>query len=82
MTDLGVGLRRRLWMMALGVGIVAVSAQVSATIPGSAVPQSAQTLAVLVVDAFLGARDGALSLTAYLVVGGMGVPVFADGASG
>jgi len=69
-------------MMILGVLAVALSARVSATLPGSTVPQSAQTLAVLVVGGLLGARDGSLALVAYLLVGGAGVPVFADGASG
>ena len=40
------------------------------------------TAAVLVVGSLLGARDGALTLTAYLIVGGIGVPVFAGGGSG
>ena len=62
--------------------MVAVSARVSATIPGVGVPQSAQTLAVLVVGALLGARDGTLSLAAYLIIGGIGIPVFADGGAG
>ena len=76
------GWLRRLSLMALGVVAVAVSARVTATIPGVGVPQSAQTLAVLVVGALLGARDGSLSLAAYLIVGGIGVPVFAEGGSG
>ena len=81
-SDPSAGWLRRLSLMALGVVAVAVSARVSATIPGVGVPQSAQTLAVLVVGAVLGARDGSLSLAAYLIVGGIGVPVFAEGGSG
>ena len=80
--DPGAQWLRRLSLMALGVVAVAVSARVTATIPGVAVPQSAQTLAVLVVGAVLGARDGSLSVAAYLIVGGMGVPVFSEGGSG
>ncbi len=67
---------------ALSVGLIAVSARVSATIPGTSVPQSAQTLGVVLVGAFLGARAGAFALVLYLLAGGVGVPVFADGASG
>ena len=73
---------RRLLLVAVGVVVVSVSARLSATIPGSTVPQSAQTLAVLVVGSLLGARDGALALMAYLILGGVGVPVFAEGGSG
>jgi len=72
----------RLAMVSAGVLAVALSARLAVTIPGSSVPQSAQTLAVLLVGALLGARDGGLTLTAYLVLGGLGLPVFADGASG
>ena len=39
-------------------------------------------LAVVVVGAWLGPRDGALALALYVVVGALGVPVFADGAGG
>jgi biotin transport system substrate-specific component len=55
---------------------------VAATVPGSSVPQSAQTLVVLLVGALLGARLGAATLVAWLLVGGLGAPVFAGGASG
>jgi len=76
------GWLRRLSLVAVGVATVAISARVTATIPGVGVPQSAQTLAVLLVGAVFGARDGSLSLATYLILGGMGAPVFAEGASG
>ena len=66
----------------LAVLAVAVSARVSVPIPGSPVPQSLQTLAVLLVGFFLGGRDGTVALAIYLLVGGAGAPVFADGAAG
>lgn len=72
----------RLALVALGVLAVALSSRVTATVPGSSVPQSAQTLVVLLVGALLGARSGAATLVAWLLVGGLGGPVFADGASG
>ena len=61
---------------------VAVSARFDFAIPGSPVPQSAQTLAVLCVGAGLGATSGALALMVYLVGGLLGAPAFAGGASG
>lgn len=68
--------------MAVAVLAVALAAQVSVPVPGSPVPQSLQTLAVVLAGACLGPRMGALALTAYMVLGGAGVPVFADGAGG
>jgi biotin transport system substrate-specific component len=70
------------WPVVLGVLGVVLCARVTFPVPGSAVPQSAQTLGVLVVGALLGARNGTLALAGYLVLGGVGLPVFADGASG
>ena len=49
---------RSLGKYVLAVCSVAVAARVSAAMPGTSVPQSAQTLAVVLVGAFLGARDG------------------------
>ncbi len=72
---------RPLWI-AVGIAAVALSARLAVPVPGSGVPQSAQTLAVLLVGAFLGARDGALALTSYVLLGALGLPVFSDGASG
>lgn len=61
---------------------IAVAARVSAPVPGSEVPQSAQTLAVVLVGALLGSRLGALTLAAYVLVGALGLPVFSDGGAG
>ena len=73
---------RDLGRLVLGMVLVALSAQVSVPVPGTPVPQSLQTLAVVVVGAWLGPRDGALALALYVVVGAAGLPVFADGAGG
>ena len=66
----------------VGAAVVAAGAHGSVPVPGSPVPQSAQTLAVVLVGAFLGPRLGAASLLLYLALGAAGAPVFADGASG
>ncbi|MEX2527070.1 MAG: biotin transporter BioY [Gemmatimonadota bacterium] len=65
-----------------GVLAVAVSAQLSVPVPGSLVPQSLQTLAVVAVGGVLGWRRGVAALLLYLCLGTVGLPVFADGASG
>lgn len=46
------------------------------------IPVTGQSLAVLVVAVLLGSQLGALAIGLYLLVGGLGLPVFADGASG
>ncbi len=69
-------------MVVLALLAVAVSARFEVPVPGTPVPQSAQTLAVLLVGLALGATDGPIALLAYLFCGAVGLPVFADGASG
>ena len=68
--------------IALGALAVAASGRVDIPIPGSPVPQSLQTLAVVVVGGALGMRGGGVALLVYLAVGAVGLPVFAGGASG
>ena len=47
-----------------------------------AIPITGQSLAVLVVAALLGPRLGGMTIAIYLILGGIGLPVFANGASG
>ncbi|HEX5542957.1 MAG TPA: biotin transporter BioY [Micromonospora sp.] len=70
--------------IALVVGaaaLTAAAAQVVIPVPGSPVPVTLQTFAVLVTAAGLGATRGALGQLLYLAVGALGVPVF-HGATG
>lgn len=68
--------------LVLAVAAVAAGAQIDVPIPGSPVPQSLQTLAVLLVGGWLGARLATVALVLYLAVGAVGLPVFAGGAAG
>lgn len=68
--------------VAVAVVSVAVAARVDVAIPGTPVPQSLQTLAVVLVGGALGLRLGTLALVAYLSAGAVGLPVFAGGAAG
>ena len=52
-------------------------AKISVPLPGTPVPGTLQTLAVLMAGAFLGARPGAASQAAYVIMGLAGLPVFA-----
>ena len=63
-----------------GVAFVALLAKVSFYI--GPVPITGQTLGVIVVGAALGARRGAASLTAYLLLGLAGLPIFAGPVAG
>jgi biotin transport system substrate-specific component len=73
---------RLVWVTVLAVAAVALAARFSLALPGTPVPQSLQTLAVVLVGVVLGSRRGAGALVAYAVVGALGAPVFADGAGG
>ena len=59
--------------------LIAVSAQIAIGYP---VPITAQTFAVLMISALLGARRGIACLLAYLAEGAAGLPVFAQGKAG
>lgn len=65
-----------------GALAIAVAARLTFPLPGTELPQSAQTLAVLLVGATLGMRRGSLAVGSYLLVGALGLPVFADGGRG
>ncbi len=64
----------------LGSALVALSAQIS--IPFWPVPLTMQTLAVLAVGIAYGRTLGAATIALYLLEGFVGLPVFANGASG
>jgi biotin transport system substrate-specific component len=65
-----------------GTGFVALAAQVSFDIPGTPVPITGQTFAVVLVGASLGALLGLASLGLYLCVGALGAPIYAEGQHG
>ncbi|MFH0518176.1 biotin transporter BioY [Streptomyces sp. M41] len=65
-----------------GAVFTGLAAQIAVPVPGSPVPVTGQTLAVLLVGTALGAGRGFLSLALYALAGIAGVPWFADGTSG
>lgn len=71
---------RHIALIVAGALFVALCAQV--TIPTQPVPFTAQTFGVLVVGGALGLRRGALALALYLLIGSVGLPVFASGRHG
>lgn len=73
---------RDIALVASGAVLTGLAAQLSVPVHGSPVPVSGQTFAALLVGSALGARRGFLSLGLYAVAGALGVPWFAQGASG
>ncbi|NJC71467.1 biotin transporter BioY [Planosporangium thailandense] len=66
----------------LGTALTALAAQVVVPIPGSPVPVTGQTFAVLLTAAALGPARGLASQVLYLALGAAGLPVFTQGAHG
>jgi biotin transport system substrate-specific component len=64
------------------VALVTACAQITFYLPGSVVPITGQTFAVLLSAAALGANRGAAAMLLYVALGTAGLPVFADGDHG
>lgn len=73
---------RDVLLITIGALFVAVLAQVRIPLPFTPVPLTGQTFAVLLVGAALGSKRGAASLGLYTLMGALGLPFFAGGASG
>lgn len=67
------------WVFSFSI-LTAISAQIS--IPVKPVPFTLQTLIVLLAGAFLGAKNGTYSQIIYILMGVVGLPVFAQTADG
>lgn len=75
-------LMSQILLVVAGSALLALSAQFAFRIPISPVPVTGQTLVVLMIGMAYGSRLGAATVLAYLVEGGMGLPVFANGTAG
>ena len=64
-----------------GIGFIALLAQISIPVPGSPVPVTGQTLAVLLIGTTYGARLGFFTFASYLLAGIAGAPIFAHSAT-
>ncbi|HTY38643.1 MAG TPA: biotin transporter BioY [Bacteroidota bacterium] len=67
------------WIFTFAI-LTAIGAQIE--IPHQPVPFTLQTLFVLLAGGLLGRRNGFLSMSAYLCMGALGLPVFAGGLTG
>ena len=68
--------------VALMAALTAVGAQISIPLPFTLVPFTLQVLMVVLAGLLLGARYGALSQVVYLMLGAIGLPVFAGFTGG
>ena len=79
----GLGVRlRHLALILLGALLIAVAAQVRFYLPGNPVPFTGQTFAVLLAGGALGFKRGVAATTLYLLLGIVGLPVYADAKHG
>ncbi|MEN8240188.1 MAG: biotin transporter BioY [Actinomycetota bacterium] len=62
--------------------LTALAAQIRFPVPGSPIPITGQTFAVLLSGAVLGSRAGAGSQVVYWLMGAFGLPVFAQASGG
>jgi biotin transport system substrate-specific component len=69
-------------LVAGAAALTALCAQISFYLPGLSVPVTAQTFAVLLSGAALGANRGAAAMLLYIAAGMIGLPVYAHGAHG
>jgi len=78
-----IGARGALFNIALiAGGVVLTAAAAQLYIPMWPVPITGQTFAVLLVGATLGAWRAGVSMAAYVVLGGLGLPIFTEQSSG
>ena len=74
--DKALSLARDLALMTGFAAFVAVFAQIQVRLPWTPVPITGQTLAVLLAGGALGAKRGMGSMTIYMLIGMIGIPVF------
>jgi biotin transport system substrate-specific component len=69
-------------LCAFFAALTAVFSQVSVPLPFTPVPISLASLAVLICGGVLGAKRGALAMVVYVLLGAVGLPVFANFSGG
>lgn len=72
---------QELCMIGLFTAIIVIMAQISIPMPFG-VPMTMQTFAVMVAGIVLGSRNGSLSTLIYMLLGAIGLPVFANFTGG
>lgn len=74
-------MRQIRWIRVIAsVILISISAQITIDLPG--VPITGQSLAILVCCALLKPWEALVATVAYVLLGAMGLPIFADGSAG
>jgi biotin transport system substrate-specific component len=73
---------RHLALILIGTAVIALSAHLYILIPGNPVPFTGQTFGVLLSAGALGFRRGLAAALLYVLLGVVGLPVFAEGKHG
>ena len=73
---------RHLALILIGTALIALSARVYIIIPGNPVPLTGQTFGVLLSAGALGYRRGLAATLLYVLLGVIGLPIFAEGKHG
>lgn len=74
--------QRHLLMIAAGTLLIVIGAKINIYLPGTPVPITLQTFGVLFAGALLGFRRSFVSVGIYLLLGLVGIPVFASDTAG
>jgi biotin transport system substrate-specific component len=73
---------KKLTACALFTALIAILAQISIPLPFSPIPFTGQVLGIFLAGILLGGKAGLLSVTAYLLLGAAGAPVFSFAQGG
>ncbi len=73
---------RNMILAGLFAALIAISSQVSITLPPNPVPHTLQVLFVLLAAVVLGSRWGGTSVLVWVLLGVFGLPVFTQGKAG
>jgi len=73
---------RHIVLILTGALLIYLTALISIPLPGTPVPISGQTFGVLLVGGALGFRRGLAATLLYVLLGAVGLPVFAEGKDG
>jgi len=73
---------RNFFLATISACLIYFSSRFNISIPGTDVPQSAQTLVILITVALLPSFFGLVAVSLYLIAGLIGLPVFSNGGFG